>query len=301
MTCNLTIDVWRDDDGQGRRVLGHAQHQLDVSFSELGQDLWVAELFPSQTGFWLEIGAWSAFQLSNTVVLEERGWTGISVKPFPQEGSFEARAGSGYAGCHKLVTAVVLGDERDTVFAGSAGGNSRVCGGVIDFHLEEGESRPSDYWLTAGGRLPRAELVSVKSRTAHSILQEYLQESGPCMIHYMSLDSEGSEIDILQTFPFHHYLVASLTVEAQDGRVKRDQLTTLMDSKGFIQSTRSIGRDVFFLNVLLFDNLQVKPDSGNLRFSESNLPDLGYLPVPACKLKECLSKVEQHTPFFKST
>jgi hypothetical protein len=38
--------------------------------------------------------------------------------------------------------------------------------------------------------MPAAELVSVRSRTAHDILQASLHDPGPCVIHYMSLDSE---------------------------------------------------------------------------------------------------------------
>jgi len=43
---------------------------------------------------------------------------------------------------------------------------------------------------TCGYHMPAAELVSVRSRTAHDILQASLHDPGPCVIHYMSLDSE---------------------------------------------------------------------------------------------------------------
>ena len=43
---------------------------------------------------------------------------------------------------------------------------------------------------TCGYHMPAAELVSVRSRTAHDILRASLNDPGPCVIHYMSLDSE---------------------------------------------------------------------------------------------------------------
>ena len=46
-------------------------------------------------------------------------------------------------GRHELVRAVVLGEERDAIFAAEEGGGSRPCGGVIDVHLADSESLES--------------------------------------------------------------------------------------------------------------------------------------------------------------
>ena len=264
-TCNLTITVLRGDHVYGRAVLAQAHHDYEVSYSELGQDLWVArrmlELLPGHVGFWLEIGAFSGFHLSNTVALEQRGWTGISVEPFPEGGSFEARAGMRYAGRHRLVKAAVLGEERQVMFVASKDGGARAFGGVLDFQLVDGKS--IEHVLTLGGLVPEGELVPLQSRSPHSILQEQLQEGPrPCLIHYLSLDSEGSEIDILQAFPFEHYRVAALTVEAQEGAERRKQLVALMSAKGLRRDAASVGRDLYFV-------------------TERNVEH-----VPACKLKD---------------
>ena len=53
--------------------------------SEIGQDKWViARRFPGVTnGFFLDVGSGHGTIGSNTKALEERGWTGICVDPFP--------------------------------------------------------------------------------------------------------------------------------------------------------------------------------------------------------------------------
>src|SRR5262245_32280611 len=53
--------------------------------SKLGQDRWVAEaVFPRLTnGYFLDVGSADGFVHSNTWALEQRGWTGICVDPFP--------------------------------------------------------------------------------------------------------------------------------------------------------------------------------------------------------------------------
>ena len=269
--CNLTVSILGDRE-HGREVLGHDYREFKVSFSELGQDMWVAhDLFPGKTGqqaqlgFFLEIGAFSGFELSNTVLLEQLGWEGVSVEPFPQEGTFEFRAVQGFPGRHELVRAVVLGGERAATFLAKHGGGAMAFGGVVDFYLAQGNDLESMINGTGPAQSGSAELVAVRSRTAHSILQETLQpQAGSCIIHYMSLDSEGSELDILQTFPFEHYLVAAITVEAH--HQKRAKLAAFLGNKGFVVDTSaSIGRDLFMRNAGIFDLMSI---------------------IPACKLRD---------------
>src|SRR5688572_19238087 len=65
-----------------REVLGLAP----AFYSQVGQDKWVIEtMFPGESrGFFLDVGSADGVQLSNTKALEERGWTGICVDPFPK-------------------------------------------------------------------------------------------------------------------------------------------------------------------------------------------------------------------------
>src|SRR5689334_24222072 len=53
--------------------------------SQIGQDRWVAEkVFPGVTnGYFLDVGSADGFLNSNTWALEQRGWDGICIDPFP--------------------------------------------------------------------------------------------------------------------------------------------------------------------------------------------------------------------------
>src|SRR6186713_1374029 len=53
--------------------------------SEIGQDKWViGRMFPGvDNGFFLDVGSGHGTIGSNTKALEERGWTGICIDPFP--------------------------------------------------------------------------------------------------------------------------------------------------------------------------------------------------------------------------
>src|SRR6476620_9036826 len=54
-------------------------------YSQIGQDKWVAEtVFPGVTdGFFLDVGSGDGTLFSNTKALEQRGWKGICIDPFP--------------------------------------------------------------------------------------------------------------------------------------------------------------------------------------------------------------------------
>jgi hypothetical protein len=64
-----------------REVFGLVQF-----YSQIGQDRWVLEtVFPDvKDGFFLDVGSGDGTVISNTKALEERGWRGICIDPFPK-------------------------------------------------------------------------------------------------------------------------------------------------------------------------------------------------------------------------
>merc|ERR1712061_842156 len=70
----------------------------------------------------------------------------------------------------------------------------------------------------------------------------------PNVIHYMSLDTEGTEYDILLQFPFDKYRVLAITVETGTPKLepKRSQIQSLLESHGFFLDVR-VEHDEFYL------------------------------------------------------
>jgi len=59
---------------------------LATFYSQMGQDKWVSEaVFPGvKNGFFLDVGSGDGTIMSNTKALEQKGWTGICIDPFPR-------------------------------------------------------------------------------------------------------------------------------------------------------------------------------------------------------------------------
>src|SRR5215510_4291407 len=72
--------------GAGLVVSAKEIQGLATFYSQMGQDKWVSEeVFPGVTnGFFLDVGSGDGTLLSNTKALEQKGWTGICIDPFPK-------------------------------------------------------------------------------------------------------------------------------------------------------------------------------------------------------------------------
>ena len=71
-----------------RSVVVSAKEILGLAtfYSQIGQDKWVSEtIFPGvKNGFFLDVGSGDGTFMSNTKALEQKGWTGICIDPFPK-------------------------------------------------------------------------------------------------------------------------------------------------------------------------------------------------------------------------
>ena len=178
------------------------------------QDFFVLhQLGAKRGGFFVEFGAGDGDYLSNSIMLEQQfSWNGILAEP--------ARCNT-----EKLRRTRTCAIDERCVW--------RSSGQRLAFvETKEPElSTISDFIhsdMNAAHRLPgrRYEVVSVS-------LNELLSEhNAPRRIDYLSIDTEGSEYEILQAFDFEKYDVGVLTVE-HNYSSKRDDVFKLLSSKGF--------------------------------------------------------------------
>ena len=178
--------------------------------SQIGQDRWVAEkVFRGVTnGYFLDVGSADGVFNSNTWALEQRGWKGICVDPFPS--NMEGRT------C-QMFREAVDGEGGQKVQFAQAG----ELGGISN-HLNR--------WKDLVKNEKTVELTTV---TLRDVLQ---RAHAPSFIHFMSLDIEGAELEALRGFPFDQYKLGSIAIEHNDEEPKRTQIEVLLKSKGYTKS-----------------------------------------------------------------
>ena len=165
--------------------------------SQVGQDRTVVHLFKGKrSGFFVDLAANDAVALSNTLTLEqEYGWGGICMEANPKY--FERL----YLRKCQLVQAAVgrLNNER-------ANFNFRdEFGGLVGSAFDNKEG--------SGGY--------VKTHATVSLEHVFSDLSVPAVIDYMSLDIEGAEEWVFETFPWGKYTILVLTVERPKEKLKQ--------------------------------------------------------------------------------
>ena len=188
-------------------------------YSQIGQDKWVLEAaFPGvRNGFFLDVGSADGLVNSNSKALEEHGWSGICVDPFPTH--MQART----CRMFKEVVADQAGRQVKFRASGEVGGIDGTLGRWKD--------------MAASG--PLVEFTTVT-------LADILGRAGaPPVIQYVSIDVEGAELDVLRGFPFERYTIGILDVEHNYEEPKRAGIAALMEAHGY-HLVRSWLQDDFY-------------------------------------------------------
>jgi FkbM family methyltransferase len=204
--------VGRDERAQALEFVNFCIEHNAISRSQLFQDLFVLwVLHERRGGFFVEFGAADGVKFSNTCLLErEYGWTGIVAEP----GRVWHRALDANRTCaidhgcvwsrsgERLVfNEVGLLSTVDAFSSGDEHGNSRRHG----------------------------ERYAVETLSLDDLLRKH---DAPATIDFLSIDTEGSEFEILQAFDFDRYDVRVLAVE-HNHTSQREQLYALLDRHGF--------------------------------------------------------------------
>jgi FkbM family methyltransferase len=199
-------------------------------FSQLGQDVFVAQLLRGMRGgFFVDSGASDGVRASNTRLLETSfDWQGICIEP--DQTFFTALVRNRRCQCINCC----LYDREGTVDFVEA----NTLGGI----LQEYHPRHLEY-ATGSFRIPkdvtgRPKTVPKIARTIRSILKECV---APRVIDYWSLDTEGSELAILKSFPFDEYSFRVLTVEHNRLPV-RQEIRQFLEGRGY-QLIKEMGID----------------------------------------------------------
>lgn len=191
-----------------------------ASHSYQGQDLFVLEVLSGlRGGFFLDSGASDGVSGSNTLLLETRyGWGGLCVEPNTQLFARLIQTRRCTA-----VNCCLYNCEGEVPFFEAAG----VLGGIVAEYdpalLQQAEE------LAAATGSPLAAPVQRPARRIGSLLDEI---DAPRVIDYWSLDTEGSELAILRSFPWGRYGVRVLTVE-HNRTARRWEIRRFLEAQGF--------------------------------------------------------------------
>lgn len=184
------------------------------SYSQIGQDLFVLDFFKNiKGGYFVEIGASDGKCLSNTYLLEKNyNWNGVCIEP----GIEDFRNLEKNRKTHCINKAVYSKSGLKLNFI------KKECG------LLSGLSDHYDYKVW--GSKPTEREYLVETETLTDILDRV---GAPKYIHYMSIDTEGAEVEILKGIDFSKYTFGLLNIEHNYIEEQRKQQREILESKGY--------------------------------------------------------------------
>ncbi len=196
------------------RLLSHVFLNFESSHAQIMQDLWVTfETDGAREGFFVEFGATDGRTNSNTCLLEQQyGWSGILAEPNP------------------IWHASLHGNRACRIDHRCVAARS---GQAIEFLATDNPElstiatyAANDHFASVRSVAPR---IVVETLSLNDLL---IRHEAPKRIDYMSVDTEGSEFEILSAFDFSRYDVRLFSIE-HNNTDQEERLDGLMAANGY--------------------------------------------------------------------
>ena len=214
------IKYWLELDQQQRQEVSPF---LWEAKAQLGQDLFAiiasSNKKNDRPGYFVDIGASDGIRYSNSWLLEKNlGWDGIAAEP--------ARS------WHERLTSnrsCII--EKRAIFASS--------GEILEF-LDVSNKIGYPELSSLSFSKSRDERSSLRTGDASSYTVETVsltdllkQHDAPSNIDFLSIDTEGSEYEIMKSVDFNNYRFASICIEHNYNKLLRNSIHALLQGHGY--------------------------------------------------------------------
>jgi FkbM family methyltransferase len=223
---------------------------MNISFSQIKQDLNVLNFYKyKKNGYFVDIGANDGIYISNTYLLEKKyNWKGICIEPLPNE--YEKLKSNRDVICEKAVLFSSTGNKlefkifKESVYSG-------LTDTLTDVPVINNISN---------------EVITIYTSTLTEILNK---NNSPLFIDYLSLDTEGSELEILKGIDMKKYTFGLIHVEHNYINDIRLKIRELLLSNGYLYVKENNWDDIYIHNSLkgnfsnVFINNEIHNKKGN--------------------------------------
>ena len=213
------------------------------SQSQVSQDLFVFYFAKNQkNGFFIEIGACDGFKLSNTYMLEKVGWDGIICEPSKY---WQMRIKK--RNC--VINKKAVFSESGTKIKFDEFPTSPELSG-FNKYLDNDDNKEI---RSKGYKSEAFQTYDVETITLNDLIAENTDKKS---IDYISIDTEGSEYEIIKNFDFNKYAVEIFTIEHNYIKEKRDKIYDLLTKNNYVR---------VFDNLSHWDDWYIKKDNPVLK------------------------------------
>lgn len=157
----------------------------------------IEELVGKEKGYFVDIGAHDGISGNNTIYFEKKGWEGVCIEPHPKVFPLLQRSRN----C-QLENCAVWQSDTDVMFL-AVTGYAEMLSGIMESYDPRHYQRIQREVAGMGGS---TELVKIPARKFSSIVTQK-------DIDFLSIDTEGSEMNILRNVDFNEYDIRVICIE----------------------------------------------------------------------------------------
>lgn len=186
------------------------------SYSQIGQDIFVTKYYNNKrNGYYIDIGAYDGIKLSNTYLLEKNfQWKGICIEPLPDIFNLLKKNRPNSICINKAIYSK-SGEKLNFDICKKY----KMLSGITNF-IDTHKKKVNESKKT----------IQIDTITLMDLLDLL---NAPKYIEYLSLDTEGSEYEILKVFDFNKYKFGLIDVEHNFQEPKRTQIRKLLESNNY--------------------------------------------------------------------
>lgn len=204
--------------------------------SQVGQDKYLNEnVFKNkENGVFVDIGAFDGVTHSNSYYFEKNlNWTGICIEPLPNK--FKELKSCRNCIC---INSCISNEEAIVKFIEVNGAPAMLSGMQKNYDLRH-LARLKNEIVRDGGSY---KIIDIPARNINNILKE----NNLFKIDYLSLDTEGSELEILKSIDFDSFYIHAISVE---NNYSDPNFKLFLESKGFKYLITLGSQDEIYVNI----------------------------------------------------
>ncbi len=210
------------------KLINLTKDKTNLIKSQLYQDIFALLMVgKNYDKTFLEFGATDGLELSNTYLLENNcGWTGVLCEPSPQWHDILKKNRPNT----KIVTECIwnIGNKKLRFFVSDVG----VLSTLEEFKESDKLSIPGN----TKSRIEKGNVVIVNTISLNELIEKEFKGKSPS---YISIDTEGSEFEILKGFDFKKYDPVCFTIEHNFTNLQKD-IDEIMKSNNYLRIFKEI-------------------------------------------------------------
>lgn len=203
--------------------------------SQWEQDKWLNEnIFKNKrNGFFVDIGAHDGISLSNSYFYEkELDWKGICVEPIPRvyQKLKKNRTCECIHGCVYNRTGTVKFQQLE--------GYTEMLSGIDEAYNEQHRQRVDRELVQHGGNRKHFDVSCFR-------MEDILESRGIKHVDYLSIDTEGSEMQVLEGINFDKVEIDVIEIEVNYRGEEEDKFNRYLGDKGFALAAQLTGDNIY--------------------------------------------------------